>query len=56
VLKSAGYLLARKQVWAFAAPSDTDPGQLERSCINEATSLGSLLPAVSMMQATDAWE
>jgi hypothetical protein len=56
VLKSPGHLSGRKQVWVSAAASDTDPCQLERFCINEETSSGSLLPVVSMMQATDAWE
>jgi hypothetical protein len=39
-----------------AAESDTDPYQLESCCIQEETSSGSLLPIVSMMQATDARE
>ena len=56
VLKNPGYLSGRKQVWVSAAVSDTDPCQLERFCINEETSSDSLLPVVSMMQATDAWE
>jgi hypothetical protein len=38
------------------AESDTDPYQLESCCIQEETSSGSLLPIVSMMQATDARE
>jgi hypothetical protein len=56
VLKSPGHLSGRKQVWVSAAASDTDPYRLERFCINEETSSGRLLPVVSMMQATDAWE
>jgi hypothetical protein len=56
VLKSAGYLSGRKQLWVSAAPSDIDPYQLERSGIIEGTSLGSLLPIVPMMQATEALE
>jgi hypothetical protein len=44
------------QVRAPAASSDIDPCELERSCIIEETSSGSLLPIISMMQATDALE
>ena len=39
-----------------AAESDSNPYQLERFCIHEETSSGSLLPVVSMMQATDTRE
>jgi hypothetical protein len=56
VLRSAGYLLGRMQVWVPAAASDIDPCELERSCLIEGTSSGSLLPIISMMQATDARE
>jgi hypothetical protein len=56
VLKSPGHLPGRKQVRVSAAASDTDPRELESFCINEETSSGSLLPVVSMMQATDARE
>jgi len=56
VLKSAGYLSRRMQVRVPAAASDIDPCELERSCIIEGTSSGSLLPIISMMQATDAPE
>ena len=49
-------MLGRKQVWVSAATSDTDASQLERFCIIEGTSSGSLLPIISKMQATDARE
>ena len=41
---------------APAAVSDIDPCELERSCIIEATSPGSLVPIPSMTQATYALE
>jgi hypothetical protein len=44
------------QVLAPAAASDIDPCKLERSCIIERTSSGSLLPVVSMVQAAYARE
>jgi len=39
-----------------AAALDTDPLKLEQLCVNEETSSGRLLPVISMMEATDAWE
>jgi hypothetical protein len=39
-----------------AAASDTDACQGEKYCTNKETFLGSLLPIVSMMQATDPRE
>jgi hypothetical protein len=56
VLKSPGHLSGREQARVSAAASDTDPRELDSFCINEETPSGSLLPVVSIMQATDAWE
>ena len=54
VLKNAEYLPGWMQVWSLAAAPDIDPCELERSCIIEEASSGSLLPIISMMQATGA--
>ena len=50
------HLSGRMQVRVPAAASGTCPSELEQPCIFEGMSSGSLLPIVSMMQATDAWE
>jgi hypothetical protein len=54
--KNSGHPFVWKQVREFAAPADTDPCQCEMSGTKKETYSGNLLPAVSMMQTTDARE
>jgi hypothetical protein len=54
--KNAGNPSVLKQVRESIAAADTDPCQCETIWMKKEPSSGSLLPIVSMIQATDARE